>query len=296
MIEMSDVREQLRAASASVPLPDRPFEGLVERRERKHRNQRVAAAVVAVAIAAGVAGGSLALLSGLERTHVGPGHGGEAPAASIPNLALPPDRFFYLKIASSRAADGWVRDEETWWATDGSGQIRNDGTRQDKYPQLPSGVYGPAKFPIGTDVSGLSADPNKLEIQLGQGIFSPKRYDEGKPEPQRLWDVTESLLLDDPNVTPDIRAALYQVASRQDGVRTTVDAVDPAGRHAIALGFTVASEQVTQTMYFDPETHQLMAWTSVYDGNPPAWVILDSGIVDSPGVRPTGSQWLFSSS
>jgi hypothetical protein len=294
VIEMSDVREQLRAASARVPLPDRPFEGLVERRERKHRNQRVAAAVVAVAIAAGVAGGSLALLSGLERTHVGPGHGGEAPAASIPNLALPPDRFFYLKIASSRAADGWVRDEETWWATDGSGQIRNDGTRQDKYPQLPSGVYGQAKFPIGKDVSGLSTDPTELAKQLSEGAFG--HWLQGEPEPHRVWDAATTLLLDFPNATPDLRAALFEVASQQDGVQTIADAHDPAGRNALALELTSETEAITWTMYFDPETHQLMAWTSVYDGNPPAWVILDSGIADSPGVRPTGSQWLFSPS
>jgi hypothetical protein len=294
VIEMSDVREQLRAASASVPLPNRPCEGLVERRERKHRNQRVATAVVALAIAAGVAGGSLALLSGLERTHVGPGHGGEAPAASIPNLALPPDRFFYLKVASSRGADGWVRDEETWWATDGSGQIRNDGTRQDKYPQLPSGVYGPAKFPIERGVSGLSTDPTELAKQLGEGAFG--HWLQGEPEPHRVWDAATTLLLDFPNATPDLRAALFEVASRQDGVQTIADAHDPAGRNALALELTSETEAITWTMYFDPETHQLMAWTSVYDGNPPAWVILDSGIVDSPGVRPTGSQWLFAPS
>jgi hypothetical protein len=293
VIEMDDVRERLRRASGSVAPPDRPFERLVQRRERKQRNQRLASVAVALAIAAGLAGGSLALLSGLERNHVGSGHGG-APVASAPNLALAAGQYFYVKVESSPGADGWVRDEETWWTLDGSGQIRNGSTRQDKYPQLPSGLYGPATFPIETDLSGLSTDANELATQLGEGAFG--QWLQGEPEPHRLWDAATTLLLDFPNATPELRAALFQVAARQHGVGTIMDARDPVGRSATALELASRSEKATWTMYFDPTTHQLMAWTSVYDGNPPAWVILDSGIVDSPGVRPNGSQWLFPSS
>jgi hypothetical protein len=291
VIEMDDVRERLRRTAGSLTSPDRSFERLVERGERKHRNQRLTSAAVALAVAAGVAGGSLALLSGLDRDHIGVGQGDARPVATAPDLTLPAGRYFYLKVESSLAADGWVRDEETWWAVDGSGEIRNDGTRQDKYPRLPSGVYGPAEFPVETDVSGLSTDPNELATQLVEGDFG--RWLQGEPEPHRLWDNTTTLLLDFPNATPDLRAALYQVAARQDGVRTIVHATDPAGRSAVALEFASVSEKITWTMYFDPETHQPMAWTSSYDGNPPAWIILDSGIVDSPGVAPTGGDRLF---
>ena len=129
---------------------------------------------------------------------------------------------------------------------------------------------------------------------MSEGAFGHRL--QGEPAPHRLWDAATTLLLDFPNATPDLRAALFEAASQQDGVQTIADAHDPAGRNALALELTSETEAITWTMYFDPETHQLMAWTSVYDGNPPAWVILDSGIVDSPGVRPTGSQWLFSSS
>jgi hypothetical protein len=289
---MSDVRDRLRHASRLVTAPDRPFERLVERRDRRQRNQRLASAVVALAIAAGVAGGSVALLSGLERNHVGPGQGGERPVASTPNLTIAADQYFYLKIESSRAADGWVRDEQTWWAADGSGEVRNAGTRQDKYPQLPGGTYGPATFPIQRDVSGLSKDPSELAAQLGEGAFG--RWLQGEPEPHRLWDNATTLLLEFPNATPDLRAALFEVAARQAGVRTITDAHDPAGRDATALEF--ASGKATWTMYFDPGAHQLMAWTSTYEGNPPAWVILDSGIVDSPGDVPNETQRLFPSS
>jgi hypothetical protein len=36
-----------------------------------------------------------------------------------------------------------------------------------------------------------------------------------------------------------------------------------------------------------------MAWTSEYEDNRPAVVVVDSGIVDAPGTRPTGDEWLF---
>jgi hypothetical protein len=214
-------------------------------------------------------------------------------APSAQNLALPAGQYFYLKIESSPGADGWARDEETWWAQDGSGEIRNLGTRQDKYSQLPSGAYGPAEFPSTVDISRLSTDPNELVTQLegafGHTLAGPTP---GQPGPQRLWDLTGTLLLGSPDATPELRAALFQVAAAQDGVRTIGDAHDPAGRSSTALEFTNESERITWTMYFDPATRQLMAWTSVYDGNAPAWILLDSGIVDSPGVRPVGHGWL----
>ena len=47
MIEMSDVRERLRRASGLVTPPDRPFERMIERRDRKRRSQRLASAAVA---------------------------------------------------------------------------------------------------------------------------------------------------------------------------------------------------------------------------------------------------------
>jgi hypothetical protein len=67
------------------------------------------------------------------------------------------------RIHNSEAVDGHIRDEETWWALDGSGEVRNRSTRQDKYPGLPTGVYDAGEFPAelfaGKDVSELSTDP-----------------------------------------------------------------------------------------------------------------------------------------
>jgi len=101
------------------------------------------------------------------------------------------------------------------------------------------------------------------------------------------------LLLDYPNVTPDLRAALFEVAAGLEGVRRTDHVEDPGGRSATVLSFTSEQDPITWSTYFDPTTRQLMAWTSVYGDNPPAWIALDSAVVDAPGVQPTADEWLF---
>jgi hypothetical protein len=101
------------------------------------------------------------------------------------------------------------------------------------------------------------------------------------------------LLLEYPNVTPDLRAALFEVAAGLEGVRRIEDVEDPVGRRATALSFTNKEERITWTVYFDPETRQLMVWTSVYEDNRPAWIVFESAIVKRSGVRPTSDEWLF---
>jgi hypothetical protein len=291
---MTDVRERLRRASERLISPDRAFERLLERQARKRRHGRVAAATVALVVAFAVIGGAVTLLSGLLRERVEPGSDGKGQVD--PRLVLDPGQYFYLGIRSSEATDGWIRDEETWWTIDGSGEVRNNSTRQDKYPDPPTGVYGAGEFPAelfaGKDVSRLSTDPKKLTTQLQ--TESP--YTDiltAHPEPERTWRVITILLLDYSNVTPDLRAVLFELAAGIEGVRRTDHVEDPGGRNATALSFTSEQDPITWTAYFDPATRQLMAWTSVYEDNPPAWIVLESAVVDAPGVQPTAEEWLF---
>jgi hypothetical protein len=291
---MNDVRERLRRASERLTPPDRAFERLLEREARKRRQGRVAAATVALLVAFAVIGGTLTVLSGLLREHVEPGSGGMGQVD--PRLILDPGEYFYLGIRSSEAPDGWIRDEGTWWALDGSGEVRNNSTRQDKYPNPPTGIYAAGEFPAelfaGEDVSALSTDPESLAAQLQ--TESP--YTDvlmSHSEPERTWRVVTFLLLDYPNVTPELRAALFKVAAGVENVRRTEHVEDPAGRSATALSFTSEQDPVTWTAYFDPATRQLMAWTSVYEDNPPAWIALESAVVNAPGAQPTAEEWLF---
>jgi hypothetical protein len=271
---MGDVRTELRRASRLVEVPDGSFERLVERHERARRRGRVAALVLAVTVAAISLGGIALLLARLD--------GGPRGAASdwepSRRLAIHPGEYLYLRVTSNESADGWVRDVETWWAPDGSGEVRNRSTRQDKYPYPPSGAFEPGEFPIWLHgVSSLSTDPTVLAGQLKEATFD--------------W---ETLLFETPYATPELRAALFDVASRLEGVTMIEDARDPAGRSAIVLERSEREDGDTSTWrtYFDHGTHQAIAWTFTSSRGGSAWVLLESAIVDAAGVRPEGGQWI----
>ena len=282
---MTDVRERLKNATEFVTLPERPFERLLERRDRKRRGQRLASAAVAFAIAAAAVGGGVLVLFRLGQDHVETGGGWHSTKA----LALQSGEYFYLRVESSEEVDGRIRDEETWWGLDGSGEVRNDSTRQDKYPYPPSGTYGPGAFPIWSDVSDLSPDPSVLAAQLRQ---EPWNHFEGQPESERMWDVASFLLTELPTPTPDLRAALFDVARDIEGVTVSENERDPVGREAMSLSFSDAKHGATWRLYFDPGTHQALAWTFSSDRGGESWEIFESGIVDAAGVKPEGEQWL----
>jgi hypothetical protein len=73
---MTDVRSKLRRASEYVTPPQRAFERMVERRERKRRTDRIAAATVGLVLAIVVIGGTVAVLSGLAPDQVQPASDG----------------------------------------------------------------------------------------------------------------------------------------------------------------------------------------------------------------------------
>jgi hypothetical protein len=283
---MSDVRERLRNATEVVTSPERPFERLLERRDRRRRSQRLASAAVALAIAAAAVGGGVFVLSRLGQDQVDTGGGWHSTKA----LVLQPGEYFYLRVESSEESDGSVRDAETWWGLDGSGEVRNRSTRPDKYPYPPSGIYGSGEFPIDVDVSELSTDAAVLADQLRREPWN--RWLGEPPSPEALWIFTRVLLLDTPPAPPELRAAVFEMASGIDGVIVTENDRDPVGRAAIRLRFSDAKNGATWMMYFDPGTHQALAWTFTSERGGMSWVILESGIVDAAGARPVGEQWL----
>ncbi len=270
---MTDVKTRLQEAGRLVNLPDRPFERLVERRARAHRRNRVISLVVALAVAGGVVGGGLFLLNGIDDPAKDAGAGWQPTR----RLALLPGEYFYLRVTSDEAVDGHIRDLETWWAPDGSGEVRNRSTRQDKYPYPPSGVYAEDEFPEPYDLSWLSADTEVLAAQLREATF---RGDFGLPET--------------PYASPEVRAALFEVASESAGVTVIEDTYDPAGRLAIALETSERDGAFTATWrtYFDPGTHQALAWTFESTRGGSALILLESAIVDASGERPDLDEWL----
>ena len=239
---------------------------------------------MAFAIAAAATGGGLFVLSRLGEDQVDAGVGWHSTKA----LALQPGEYFYLKIESSQEADGRVRDEETWWGLDGSGEVRDRSTRQDKYPYPPSGTYGPGAFPIWSDVSELSTDASVLVAQLRR---EPWNHLSGQPESERMWDLVSFLLTELPTPTPDLRAALFDVARDIEGVTVTQNDRDLVDRAAISLSFSDPKNGAMWRLYFDPETHQSLAWTFTSDRGGESWEIFESGIVDASGAKPEGEEW-----
>jgi hypothetical protein len=271
---IGDVRTELRRASRLIDAPEGSFERLVERRDGARRRRRLATLAVALFVAAVSLGGVTVLLSGLGGRPVRSGSDWEPTRP----LSLGPGQYLYLRITSSDLGDGYLRDEETWWGTDGSGEVRNRGTRHDKYPYPSSGRYQPGGFPIWLHgVPSLSTDPGILATQIQEAAYD--------------W---EMLLLETPYATPELRASVFEVASSLDGVTVLEDARDPADRPAIALETSErdAGDVSTWRTYFDPGTHQAIAWTFESTRGESAWVLLESGIVDEAGVRPEGAQWL----
>jgi hypothetical protein len=271
---MDDVRDRLRRASELVAPPERPFDRMIERRDRKQRSQRFASAAVAFAIATTAVGGGTVLLSRLgQDPHDAPGTGWQPTR----RLELQPGEYFYLRVESDEAEDGWVRDVQTWWATDGSGEVRNRSTRQDKYPYPPSGVYGEGEFPEPYDLSWLSTDPEVLAAQLREATFGG-----------------DFALPETPYASPEVRAALFDVASTSEGVTVIEDVHDSAGRRAIALETSERDGAFTATWrtYFDPGTHQAIAWTYSSSRGGSAWLLLESAIVDEAGAMPRPDEWL----
>jgi hypothetical protein len=108
-------------------------------------------------------------------------------------------------------------------------------------------------------------------------------------ETGQLWRAIR-FLLDQPNATPQLRAALYTVAGRLAGVEALEGVTDPGGRPATALELT--AEQIHWTLYFDPGSGQLMSTHAVYDSGE-AYNVFDAAIVDANGAEPTADQWLF---
>lgn len=100
-----------------------------------------------------------------------------------------------------------------------------------------------------------------------------------------------------PDVLPELRSALFEVAAGLDRV-TRYDAEDPVGRAAIALDRADDSDGNHWVLFFDPGSHQLMAakvsWDGAWDGVGDALYVLESAIVDSPGAEPTDADLLFS--
>jgi len=257
----TDLRDDLERARQRAPRHDAhaEFGSLLRRHDRRIRVRKVGTLVLALLIGAGVIGGAFILQQSPERlVNAADGGGRDLPTPS--GLAMPAGDSLYRRVASYAGSGPPRSTVSTWWASDGSGRVRR-GPADDT-------TFGPGQMITDTgSLDYLSTDAAVLQDQMLQRMApdgaSPEPSQEFTPGPGQPDHVTAGMirsigeLLDDPNTAPDLRAALFRVATSLDGVQVSEGVLDPVGRSAIEL--TVTTENMLHRWWFDPQTQQLMA-------------------------------------
>jgi hypothetical protein len=222
------------------------------------------------------------------------------------------------------------RMRETWVAEDGSGRVRELPSapiflgERDRQRFLASGDQLPTPEPTNRRVRAhyqpvsaaiLAADPTTLDLQeldklvsaVAQLPTDPDRleaiiraYAEKKDPPVESAMFGEiSGLMNSPYASAELRATLYRVLARVNGVTLAGATHDPAGRAGIALNAPVGySDATRQRLVIDPQTGRVLAVETVLtkrvewvDSEPgtviESIVYLNEGWVDSLDERPT---------
>jgi hypothetical protein len=313
---MTDLKERLVAASRLVsPEPD-GFERLTARRERRHRRQRVSAAVVALVLAAGAfVAASLAGVADLVGGDDDPDQGQAGDPASTPGppqtgtgrgpdafdataLALEQGTYYYQRVAF--IFPGGRAEEETWWGSDASGR-RRIVQESPNYGLGPEGVFGPGEFRyVESDLSDLPADPDGFLRALiersskgGRSPQAPQSPDPGgDPFSGELWHAVRRLV-ELPDFTPDLRATLFEVVQALPGAEVSEGATDPTGRPATLVSVPFGDEGVYR-LHFDPDTRQVLAASETWnDGSEFYEIWVASGVMGSTNEAPGGDELLI---
>jgi hypothetical protein len=300
---MTELRNELRRASHTVAPPDQALEEMLRRGEQRRRASRVGTAAFALTLSMLVLGGAV---FGLTRL----GGGGTGRVADGADLAMTAGQFHYLEIryvGPGLDTDGFVQapydsEIEMWWGLDDAGRVRV--ARAGGGYGLPEpATYGPGEFPYETEgiteVSDLSTDPAVLAEQLTRRSATAGASPQPDPTPgpgqtiqtgQMVRAITD--LLAWPNVTPELRQALFEVAAGLPTVERNDGAQDPVGRDAI--GLTITTEEITRSMYFDPATRLWMGTVETFAGGGPNYeLVLASGFSGSTDEVPSGEAVFF---
>jgi hypothetical protein len=305
---MPETKDLLERASRSAPDVRFGLDDVRRRGERRHRGQRIRAAVVGLTLAVVAATVASAALQGGARSVDSPyaSTGATLPSATRSPLVAAPGQLYYGAVLFVRAGcpgelvedcfEAEVRLDATyWWSPeDDSGRIAVDDAQA---YGIEAGRFGPGEFPNhnGIDVSDFPLEPAALTAFLlersAEGGASPAPLvtppPEGAPRDGQLWRAITDLLAD-PHVTPTVRSALLEVAARVQGTTLEVDVVDPAGRPAHAIVFGNWGGELEERLYVDPDTHELLAWTTSSSEGVlgEIYLVQDAGIADSTETGP----------
>jgi hypothetical protein len=221
-------------------------------------------------------------------------------------------------------------EEETWWALDGSisGRLRAGRARflddTERAAWVAAGrpdlgvpnteIYSPkAKHWIGgvgwlpptyQDLVALPTDPARLLARLTERIrtYRPGAFTTAFKRPQSQTQVlfgTIGYLLEHYPLPPTLRAALYRVLTRLDGVKLVGGVTDLTGRRAVSVAIDVLDQPLHQRdeLLLDPASGRLLGARSALTRKVPGWrvpagtvidqsVFLEVSVVDSRTTRP----------
>jgi hypothetical protein len=201
---------------------------------------------------------------------------------------------------------------EAWIAPDGSGRLREtrgeprflSDQQRTQWRAAGSPALGePGVFdhPFGPrglhylDLSHLPTDPDAL-----RQVIEERKVESGPPGDAETFTIIGDLLRET-YASPELRAALYQVASELPGVELLGLVRDEAGREGVGVAYT--DQGVRNELIFDRKTSALLGEREVLVDPgatqdldfpaPPGTVIsyashLASGVVDSTSARAPG--------
>lgn len=179
------------------------------------------------------------------------------------------------------------RDRARWTATGGWTAKRAPTDRR----------FGPR--PFWAEETRLPTDPDRLLEVLREKAESenPPPEDGYSIEGEMLEEI--SSLLHSPAASPALRAALYRVMAKIDGVELVGDVTDPAGRAGVALSGPAfyGRDFARRLLIIDPHTSSVLAEQTILEkpieevnAQPPVLigqiVYVDSAWVDSTDATP----------
>jgi len=254
------------------------------RRRTVRRRRTWAMASGAVGVALVVALAAPALLPGGHETSAAAKTLRKAAvvAAKQPRQAIEPGQYVYTRTGAaweSCDGEGCVLEDvvrETWIGPDGSGRINE--TR--------GGTHWDETFPAGglhfEDLSKLPTDVDALRSYIEE------RASKADPPTDYEMFVVIGDLLRETYASPELRAALYEIAATLPRVELLGETTDEAGRPGIGVGYTYLG--VRHELIFDPDTSAILGEREVQvdppvvEASPGPGVGVNRDGVDDPGT------------
>lgn len=183
--------------------------------------------------------------------------------------------------ATNPKATAVVRDEQRWWASDGSGRA-TVATIHGWVPGMDPGA--PPRPDPGKD---LNYGKNELGIvapDLAEDVFVVSSQLAGQEDPANgpqatLRAVREVYRFHDPN--PAQRAALLQALADTDGLMIAGTVDGGAGRRGLAIVVDSDQGATRDIAIVNPDDGRLLAYDTVLMRNPPAVTITVPALSDS---------------